>query len=653
MKNPSIKAPEPIDHTRYRQFSPPLKVAFISSTIVGLGVAIFHLFHFNLFGRIMLDTAYFYLLFALFLSLLFLLLPMRKKDAARVPWYDVALALLAFAIAFYFFLHSWQIDRIGWVPPQNMLQFSLAFVYVLLILEGGRRMAGWVFTAVCILAIIYPMVADQMPGLLWGKSFSFIRTMTIFTYSPQGVIGLPGQLFGNILLGFLVFAGVMISTGAGDFFLKLAISLLGRYRGGPAKVAVVGSAFFGSLSGSAAANIVSTGTFTIPAMKRLGYPPEYAAAIEACASTGGIIMPPVMGAIGFIMAYMINVEYGAVLVAAAVPAVLYYYGLLMGVDAYAGKAGLKGLPPEEIPSLRQTLKEGWPYLTILVFLTWGLVWMRWETKAPFYASALMILLSFLSRKTMLTPRRFINIMVATGRLLAMTMGALLPLGIIIAGTTVTGAVLSMTSAVITLGQGNVVIVLILGVIASFIMGMAGLGIPAYIFLAITLAPALLQVSQMNVMAIHLFIIYYSIVSMLTPPVAISAFIAAALAQASPMKTAITATRLGIFIMILPFFFVFNPALILQGNSIWETVYYFLFCLVGIALIAGALEGYLLLMGRLRLWTRPLILVAGFLIALPNWQTTVIGVIMAAIVIAIVWLTRGYVRSPLTAKSSDE
>ncbi|MFC1969131.1 TRAP transporter permease [Chloroflexota bacterium] len=622
------------EHTRYAILPQALKVLILIFTIVGVGLAIFHIFHFRFFGRTMIDIGYFYFLFALFLSIMFLLLPMRKKDAKRLPWYDYILASLAFGICFYYFLHAWHIDQKGWVPPENMFQFGSALVLIFLVLEGGRRTAGWIFLAVCIIAVIYPMVADSMPGLLWGKSFNPIWTITIFTFSGQGIAGLPGMLFGNILLGFLVFAGVMVSTGAGDFFLKLATGMLGRYRGGPAKVAVLASGFFGSLSGSAAANIVATGSFTIPAMKRIGYPATYAGAIEACASTGGLVMPPVMGALAFIIAYMIDEEYATILIAAAIPAFLYYFGLLMGVDAYAGKAGIKGMAKEDIPSIKQTLKEGWPFITVLIFLVWGLVWMRWETRAPFFAAALMIALSFLNRNTMLTPRRLANMAVSIGRLLGTTMGVLLPLGIIIAGLTVTGAILAMTSEAIALGETSVFLVLLIGVVASYILGMAGLGIPAYIFLAITMAPAIVQVSDLNLIGIHLFLMYFSVVSLITLPVAVGAFVASTIAQANPMATAARAMRLGVVIYFVPFFFVYNPALILQGGDLFETFYLVVLCVIGIIFITGGLEGFLLKIGILPNWSRPLLVVSGFLIAVPGWVTTGIGVAGAVLLVMI-------------------
>ncbi|MFC1972244.1 TRAP transporter permease [Chloroflexota bacterium] len=643
---------EATEHTRYAYVPQVVKLLTIIFTIVGVGMAIFHIFHFNFMGLTLLDIAYFYFLFALFFSLMFLLIPMRKKDKRKIPWFDYIFSALAFSIALYYFFNAWNIDQKGWVPPENMFQFATSFVFVLLMLEGGRRMAGWIFASIVVLAVIYPMVADSMPGLLWGQSFPLVWIMTIFTFSPQGIIGLPGQLFGNILLGFLVFAGVMISSGAGEFFLSLATSLFGRFRGGPAKVAVIASGFFGSLSGSVAANIVATGSFTIPAMKKIGYKPEYAGAIEACASTGGLIMPPVMGALAFIMAYLIGEDYGTIVVAATLPAVLYYFGLLMGADGVAAREGMRGLPPEEVPSLKETLKTGWPYLLVLFFLIWGLVWMRWETRAPFFASALMIILSFLNRKTFLTPRKFIRMVVVIGRLLAMTMCVLLPLGIIIAGLTVTGAILALTSAVIQLGQGNVILILLIAVGASYIMGMAGMGIPAYIFLAITMAPAVIQVGGLNPIGVHLFIVYYSIVSMITLPVAIGAFIAATIAGAHPMKTAWVAMRLGIVIYIIPFFFIFNPSLIMQGNNPTETIYLFVLCVAGIILITGGLEGYLLKVGNLKAWSRPLLVAAGFLIALPGWQTTIIGAIGAAVLLPILWSPRIRKESPEAALVND-
>jgi TRAP transporter 4TM/12TM fusion protein len=641
---------EDVETTRYPKFNKPMQIYLMACTIIGVGAAVIHIFDIPFFDYQMVDIAYFYLIFAMFGAPVFLFLKARKADRLRIPWYDIVLTCLAFALPMFYFFNSWWIDRVGWVPPKTPVQFITAAVYVLLILEMGRRIAGWVFLGVCVVFGIYPMVADFMPGILWGKSYTIPWALSMYIYSPVGILGLPGQIMGNLLLGFLLFAAVLVATGAGEFFLNLAVALLGKYRGGPAKISVMSSAFFGTISGSAAANVVADGCFTIPTMKKCGYPAHYAGAIEACASTGGIIMPPVMGAIAFIMAAFISVPYAVVAISAVIPAILYYYGLLMGADAYAAKAGLKGLPHDELPSAKLTLKEGWPFLIAITFLTWGLLYMTWEMRAPFYASVMMILLSFTSRRTMLNWTKLVNLIAAIGKLISQAMAMILPLGIIIAGLTSTGSIIAVTNAIIQVGGENTFLLLLLGFIACYVMGMAGLGTPAYIFLAITMAPAVIKAGGLNQIAVHLFIVYISILSLISLPVAAAAFLGAAIAGSPPMKTSLTAMRLGIVVYFVPFFFVYNPALILQGNSLWESFYLFVFCLIGVTLIAGSLEGYIWGIGKIPGWARLVLIGAGFLIGAPFWLTTVIGSSIAIPVVVFLRLRRKP-KPPITVSSA--
>ncbi|MFC2003425.1 TRAP transporter permease [Chloroflexota bacterium] len=624
-----------VEITRDNNLPGVLKGVFLLFSIGGIALVVYYLFNFSIQGRVMVDDGYYYLLIACYLSSVFLIIPAHSKHKA-IPWYDLVATALAFGIALYFFLHAWDIVNVGWCPA-SPLNTALALVLILLVLEAGRRVAGLIYAAVCMIVGFYPVFAGYMPGVLYGFGSSFRETVSLQAFGSEGLLGMPMKVMGDILIAFLIFAGIMIATGAGRFFLNLGLALMGRFRGGPAKVAVVSSGFFGSLSGSIFSNIVATGVITIPAMKRTGYSAHYAGAIEACASTGGGLMPPVMGAVAFVMCAFLSMDYAAVIVAASIPAILFYYGLLMQVDAYAGRIGLKGLPRDELPSLKTTLKEGWPFLVAIVFLVWGLAYQRWGAMSAFYGAGLMFLLSFYRKETMMTPKRIIEAFVTVGRLITQTMAVLLPVGLIVAGLVVTGTAAAYTAAIIDLGRGNVYLILLLGVVACYIMGMAGLMVPAYIFLAVSLAPAVIAVAELNPLAVHLFIIYYTLLAAITLPVAPTAFLGAAIAGAPPMKTAVTAMRLGVVIYFIPFFFVFDPALVLQG-SILHTLYLFALCLVGITLIASGMEGYLLKLGRVTLLARPFLVLAGFLIAFPEWKTTIIGAALAASVILIMSLT---------------
>src|SRR5690606_25570313 len=389
------------------------------------------------------------------------------------------------------------------------------------------------------------------------------------------------------------------------------------------------------LSGSIFSNIAGTGSITIPTMKKVGYPAHYAGAIEACASTGGVLMPPVMGAIAFVMAITIGVDYATVMVAAIIPSLLFYFGLLLQVDAYAARTGLKGVPREQLPSARDVLKRGWPFISVLVFLIWGLLYMRWEYYAPWYACVLMVALSFLQKETRMTPRRLYETLRQIGILVTQTAAIILPIAFVVSALTITGVTGSVTSGLVNLGGGNIYMIILFGVFACFVMGMAGLSIVAYIFLAVTLAPAIIEVGGLNTIAVHFFIVYYAMLSAITPPVATAAFLAATIARAKPMQTSFTAMRLGVVIYFVPLFFLFQPALVLQGD-LTPLVYILPSIIIGIMLIAGGLEGWLLGAGHVRPWLRLPLVGAGFAFGFPTLTTTIIGGLVSLLLAGIVW-----------------
>jgi TRAP transporter 4TM/12TM fusion protein len=529
----------------------------------------------------------------------------------------------------WFSTHAWDIVQAGWT------NFPAGVVLWVLMLEIARRSGGIPFLLVVFLLGLYPLVADYFPGLLMGIPYSFERMIEAHVFRTEGLMGITTKIVAEIVLGFLVFAGVLIATGAGQFFIDLANAGFGKYRGGPAKVSIVASAFFGSLSGSIFSNIAGTGSITIPTMKKVGYPPHYAAAIEACASTGGVVMPPVMGAIAFVMAITIGVDYATIMVAAILPSLLFYFGLILQVDAYAARKGLVGMSQDKLPSAREVMKRGWPFLSVMIFLVWGLLYMRWEYYAPWYASALMIALSFLQRSTMMTPKRLFATLRQVGVLVTQTAAIILPIAFVVSALTITGVTGSMTSGLVALGGDNVYLIIALGVLACFIMGMAGLAIVAYIFLAVTLAPAIIEIGGLNTVAVHFFIVYYAMLSVITPPVGAAAFLAATIAGAKPMQTSFTAMRLGIVIYFVPLFFLFQPALVLQGD-LTPLIYVLPSIIVGITLLSGGLEGYLLGVGMVRPWMRLPLAAAGFAFSFPGLMTTLIGGLASAVIVALIW-----------------
>lgn len=625
--------------TRYHILPKPLKIISIALIVIGLGSFVLYTFSWSIRGWVMDSNLYYYILYLCFSTCVFLYMPMRKKDRNRIPWYDLVLAVFVFGIATYFAANYWEITFIGWAPPPSIVQTILAGIMATIAIETGRRMAGWPLVVLAVVLGGYPLIADHMPGILWGFGISFTDLLNEFAFGKNGMLGLPAQVTGDILIGFLIFAGMMIGTGAGNFFLKLCLALLGRFRGGPAKVAVLASGFFGSLSGTPISNIVATGSVTIPTMKRLGYPSHYAGAIEAVASTGGMIMPPVMGSIAFIMAILTDIPYGTIVIGAAIPALLYYLGLLVQVDSYAARVGLRGLPREELPSLWRTLKEGWPYLLVLIFLTVGLIYFRWGVRAAVYAAGLMFLLSFFNKTYRMSAKKLIETLATVGSLIVFTMSIMLPIGFIVIGIMVPGTLTAITVELITIGEISPVIILLMATAICYFFGMIGIAIIPYIVLAVIALPAVVSATGLSLMGLHLFLIYYVIMAPITPPVAISSFVGAAVASAPPMKTAWTSMRLAVVLYFIPFFFVFNPSLILQG-SLLKTAYLLPLCIIGIAILASGLEGYLVRIGNLPLWSRPLLFAAGFMIAFPGttstmgWITTVIGAVIVAATIAI-------------------
>lgn len=619
-----------VEVTRLANLAKWQQMIFFGLSFVGVLVAIFYIFGFTFRGQVLIQAQYYWIFIGLFSACVFIAMPARKQDKTKLPWYDLLVAAAVLVICIFFAFKAQDMQIAGW---KNI---PMAVVIWLVMMEAARRGGGLSYLIVVLVLGLYPLIADLLPGVLYGIPYDFPNIMDTGVFRDEGMMGITTKIVAEIILGFLVFAGVLLASGAGDFFISLANALLGGVRGGPAKVSVIASAFFGSLSGSVFSNIVGTGAITIPTMKRVGYPPHYAGAIEACSSTGGTIMPPVMGAIAFVMAVTISVDYSVIMIAAIIPSVLYYFGLLMQVDAYAAKVGMKGLPKEELPSVRSVMAKGWPFLTVLIFLVWGLLYMRWEYLAPWYAALLMVVLSFWRRETWMTPKKMFATFRQIGELITQTAAVILPIAFVVSALTITGITGSLTSSLVKLGGGNIWMVLLLGIIACYVMGMAGLSIVAYIFLSVTLAPAIIKLGGLNMLAVHLFIVYYAMLAGITPPVAAGAFLGGTIAGAPPMRTAMTAMRLGIVIYFVPLFFVFQPAMVLQGN-LTPLLYILPTCVLGIALVAAGAEGYLIWVGRVQNWARIPLVIAGFLLSFPTVKMTIIGFVASAAMVAVIWL----------------
>ncbi|MFC2032256.1 TRAP transporter permease [Chloroflexota bacterium] len=625
----------------HRTLSPFWRYLVIVVTAMGLFAAVNQVFILRLLGHIELQNATIYFYFAIFLSIVFIIYPGAKRSSrTSVPWYDVMLFCLTFGISTYFIVVSWDITYKGWDFQPPFQAGILAAGLCLIVLETVRRVGGNILLAICIIFALYPTFAGHLPGLLQGFQLSLWNTLSYHAMGLSSLMGLTTGIFGLLLVGFMFFGVVLITTGGGQFFINIAYALFGTQRGGPAKVSIFSSALFASISGSVIANVVTTGSITIPAMKKVGYPAHFAAAVEACASTGGTITPPIMGATAFIMAAWLNMPYFQVAIAAAIPAFLYYVALFTQVDAYAATHKLVGIDRSKVPSLTKTILHGWPFIlsfaTLLYFM-----YLRRESQAPFMASGIMLLSAMLQKHTRIYLKDFLRLLEEAGRVLSMIMPLLAGIGFIVGSFAVTGLGLAFSSEVVHLAGDNWILLLALGAIGSFVLGMGMTVTACYIFLALVLAPALIAL-DFNPLAVHLFVIYWGVASFITPPVALGAYTASTIAGASSSRTGFQAMRLGIVVYLVPFIFVLNPALVLQG-SLSQLALLLPTALVGIWLIGSGLEGYVLGLGRMLIIPRVITFIAGLGLAVPYWEIKIGGAIALTIAIIIHIMTGGLTR----------
>ncbi|MGH8741164.1 MAG: TRAP transporter fused permease subunit [Burkholderiales bacterium] len=546
-----------------------------------------------------LNTEYYYALVLVMLPFVFVLFPAgRKSPIDRVPWGDAALFALTIGTTLVLLLNIRKAAELGWEfagAPAHIVWAG--YLIWALLMEGLRRTGGWSLMLSVLPFTLYPLFAESAwLGPLKGAQSTPAQASAYHALSVESVLGIPLQAFAEVVIGFLVFGTALMMTGAGKFFINLSFGLCGTFRGGAAKVGIFASALLGMMSGSIVANVLTAGTMTIPVMKRTGFTPSYAAAIEACASTGAVLAPPVMGATAFVMAQFLNISYAEVALAATIPALLYYFGLFLQVDAYAARHGLKGLPREELPSLWQTAKEGWYYLLVIALLIYMLLVMKRESHAPFFATVLLLILNQLfssERWNRGTVMRFLEL---NGRTFVELVGILAGCGLLIGAFSLTGVISSLANDMLTLAGGSALLLLAMAAVTSLVLGLGLTTTACYIFLAILVGPALEQ-AGLNKMAVHMFIFYWGMLSSITPPVAIASFAAAGIAGAAPMKTAWESMTVGSIVYFIPFFFVLNPAFVLQG-SLWETAYLTACAGAGAIFICGALQGYQLGIGDL-------------------------------------------------------
>lgn len=608
-----------VQKLRYRELSARWRTFMAIMTAGAILLAINQIFNFGFgIGYVMLDSRYMYLITGVMLAMVFVTFPASKHSPSHVPWYDMAIMAFIAVIFSYYAFYAERIVLEAWEYSAPPVGIWLALATWVIVLEAGRRAGGWpVFFIVAVFSL-YPTFADRLPNVIAALAIPLSDAAIFHVLGAESLFGIPMQVFAQLVFGFLIFGVCLQFTGGGPFFINLAFALLGNLRGGPAKVSIFSSGLMGSMSGGPISNVLTTGPLSIPAMRRIGFSKEYAAGVEACASTGGVFMPPIMGATAFVMASFLNISYVTVAIAALVPSILYFFGLYMQIDAYAARNKLAGLPKEELPKLGQVFKEGWYFIAVFISLIWMLVYLQREAVAPFYATALLLIINqFTSHR--LSVDKLLQLIATMGKLLAELAGILAAIGLIIGGLAVTGIAGTIANDLVYLAGENVLVLLIMGALTSFVLGIGMTVTAAYIFLAIVLVPALTN-SGMDPLASHMFVMYWGMLSFITPPVALAAFAAASVAQVSPMRAGFEAMRLGAIIYFVPFFFVFNPALLLQGTWL-QNLQAFSTALVGVALVSAALQGYLLGLGdfgksALSWVARLFVALSGLTLALP-------------------------------------
>jgi TRAP transporter 4TM/12TM fusion protein len=602
-----------------------VRMLFAVAAVVSTTLALNQLLNLQLLvGVVFIENRYLFLLAATLFPLIFLIFPARQDAKGPTPWYDGLMAFAAFALLVWFALQAERILSEGWEYGAPTIAKIFAGLLWLMILEALRRTSGWPMAVIVLTVSLYPVFADSIPNPLRGNPQTLTDTLAYHLASAESAFGIPMRAFAEIVVGFIIFGVALNYTGGGRFFNDLAFALVGRWRGGAAQVGIISSALQGSISGSVISNVISSGVVTIPAMKRTGFRADYAGAVEAVSSTGAVLMPPVMGSTAFVMASFLGKSYGEIALAATVPALLFYIALVVQVDGYSAKLGLGGLRASELPRMRAVMKEGWFYIPVFALLVFLLVSLQEEALAPFYATALLITINQALPQHRLNWSGLVDLAAAVARGLAELVAILMAIGFIIGSLSVTGLAGTLANDLVYIAGGAPLLLLIMGAITSFIFGMGMTVTACYIFLAIVLAPPLIK-AGLDPLAVHLFIMYWGMVSFITPPVALATFAAAPLAGVSAMRIGWQSIRLGTAIYIVPFCFVLNPALLLKGDSATIVLNVSL-AFTGIIVLAAALEGYVVGIGRIPLhaggWIARLLMIGGgLLLAVPSPRLT--------------------------------
>ena len=558
-----------------------------------------------------------------FMSVLAFLIYRGKKGSKRttptIP--DIFFALLALFAGLYIFF-SWEavVDRMGMPIDRDIY---VGIIMVIVVLEATRRAVGAALSYTALAFLLYAYFGPWMPGILAHKGYSIERLASVMFTSTEGIFGIPIAVSSTYIILFVLFGAFLSKCGGGKFFIDFAFSLTGRRRGGPAKAAVISSAFMGTMSGAAVANVVTTGTFTIPLMKRTGYSSVVAGAIEAVASTGGQIMPPIMGAAAFIMAEFTEIPYVTIAKSALIPALLFFFAVYLMVDNQAKKQDLKGLPKEELPSVGATLAWGGHLIIPVVVLILMLIRAYSPMKSVFWGIVLIVIVGMLRKSTRVHPWKLIEAMVHGARNAVTIAAACASAGIIVGVIALTGLGLKFSDSLVSLSGGNTFLALFFTMIASLILGCGMPTTAAYVVLASLAAPVLIQLG-VPVIAAHMFILYFGCISTITPPVALSSYAGAGIAEADPTKVGNTAFKFAIVAYIIPYMLVFGPSLLMQGSVVSIVLSTISACLGVISFSAGV-QGFL--EHPCNIWERLVLLLAGFCLLYPGLKSDLTGALL--------------------------
>jgi TRAP transporter 4TM/12TM fusion protein len=576
------------------------------------------------------------LIYGLVLSATFILVPPSKGSGGEsVPWYDLILSVIGIAAGAYvaFYYQDIMVD-VGIIMTHRVILGSFV---VLMTIEASRRVVGLPFVIITGVFIVYALFAEHFPGELNTASISYDNLATYLYLDPQGVLGIPFEVAATIVLIFLLFGQAISSVGVSRLFNDTAFAIMGRFRGGPAKVAIAASSLFGIISGSAVANVATTGVFTIPLMKKSGYRPYFAGAVEAVSSTGGQIMPPIMGAAAFIMATFLGLPYATIALSALIPALLYYVAVFVQVDLRAARDHLAGLPRQELPTLRGVLRENWLFSIPFLVLVYTLFvrWMEAE-RAGLISVLVTVILGFvLKKKTGTNFKKVVLMLRDTGKGLlevGVTSGGA---GLIIGVLSVTGLAFTFSAVLVSLAKGNVFLLLVLSAIGASILGMGMTVTASYLLMVVLAAPALVEMGISPHLA-HLFVFYYGVLSFLTPPVCLAAYAAASIAGANMMKTALQSMKLGIAAYLVPFIFAYRPALLMKG-TVFEVTEACFTAVIGVIFIGIAAEGYLF--RNIGIMKRVVLFLGGIVTMVPGPLFSAAGLMISAPVLLMEWRMR--------------